>query len=102
VASETEGSRVTAADLRAAARKLRELANEMEKTGRTVGGAAAGMTEAMPGFMVVGASITTCGHLNSCVADMVREMREQADHLDETANRYDEHDKLAATQVTVR
>jgi hypothetical protein len=33
---------------------------------------------------------------------MVREMREQADHLDETANRYDEHDKLAATQVTVR
>lgn len=102
MASETEGSHVTAADLRAAAKKLRELANEMESTGHTIGGAAAGMSAAMPGFMVVGASVATCGHLNSCVADGVRELREQADHLDETAERYDEHDKLAATQVTVR
>jgi len=101
VASETEGSHVTAADLRAAARKLRELASEMESTGHTIGGAAAGATAAMPGFMVVGASIATCGHLNSCVGDMVREMREQADHLDETAERYDEHDQLASRQVTV-
>ena len=102
MASETEGSHVTAADLRAAATKLRGLANELEKTGHTIGGAAAGATAAMPGFMVVGASIATCGHLNSCVADQVREIREQADHLDETANRYDEHDKLASTQVTLR
>ena len=102
MASATEGSRITAADLRAAARKLRGLATEMEKTGHTIGGAAAGMAAAMPGFMVVGSSVATCGHLNTCVADGVRELREQADHLDETANRYDEHDKLAATQVTVR
>ena len=64
MASETEGSRVTAADLHAAASKLRGLANEMEKTGHTIGGAAAGASAAMPGFMVVGASIATCGHLN--------------------------------------
>jgi hypothetical protein len=101
MASETEGSRVTAADLHAAASKLRGLANEMEKTGHTIGGAAAGASAAMPGFMVVGASIATCGHLNSCVGDMVREMREQADHLDQTADRYSEHDALASKQVTV-
>ena len=32
---------------------------------------------------------------------MVREMREQADHLDQTADRYSEHDALASKQVTV-
>jgi hypothetical protein len=101
VASEIEGSHVTAADLHAAASKLRELANELEKTGHTIGGAAAGATAAMPGFMVVGASITTCAHLNSCVADQVREMREQASDLDETANRYTDHDTLASRQVSL-
>jgi Excreted virulence factor EspC, type VII ESX diderm len=101
VASETEGSHVTAAELRAAAAKLRELANEMEKAGHAIGGAAAGAAAAMPGFAVVGASIATCGHLHSCVGDAVRKLREQADHLDETADRYTEHDRLASRQVTV-
>jgi hypothetical protein len=101
MANETDGSHVTPADLHAAAGKVRELANELEKAGHAIGGAAAGATAAMPGFMVVGASIATCGHLNSCVADQVRELREQADHLDETANRYTDHDTLASKKITL-
>jgi hypothetical protein len=101
MANETEGSRATAEDLLAAAAKLRSLADEMEKTGREVGGAATAAAAAMPGFTIAGASVATCGHLNSCIADTVREIREQADHLQRSAAHYTDLDSAASRQVTL-
>jgi hypothetical protein len=101
MASETEGAHATAGDLLAAAAKLRNLADEMEKTGREVGGAATAAAAAMPGFRIAGASVATCGHLGSCIGDTVRQIREQADRLQASANHYTELDSAASRQVTV-
>ena len=101
MATETEGDRARLSELIDAATKLDHLANDMERTGHAIGGAAAGAAAAMHGFTIAPASVATCGHLNSCIADTVRQIREQAEHLRRSAAEYTELDSQAQTQVTL-
>jgi hypothetical protein len=102
MASVNDSDRATVDDLLAAATKLDHLADEMEHTGQQVGGAAAAAASVMPGFSMAGASVATCGHLNSVIAENVRQIRAQADHLRTTAAHYTELDHDAQTQVTIK
>jgi hypothetical protein len=101
MAGETDGDHATMSELLDAATKLDHLADEMEQTGHTIGGAAAGAAAAMPGFSIASASMATCGHLNSSVAETVRQIREQANQLRRSAAEYSDLDSQAQKQVTI-
>jgi len=95
------GTRATASDLLEAASKLDGIADEIEKTGHEVGAASTGAAAVNPGFRFAAESVATCNHLNSCIADTVRQMRDQARQFRQTANLYTELDRQAQTDVTV-
>jgi hypothetical protein len=96
------GTRATASDMLDAAAKLDHIADDLERTGHEVGGAATAAAAVNIGFRFASESVATCGHLNSCIADTVRRMREQAQQLRRTAAEYTELDHQAQTDVTVR
>jgi hypothetical protein len=82
------GNMVTIADLLAAAAKLDRLADEIEQAGKEIDGAAAAAAVANFGLRISAASTATCGQLNSCVGDTVRNMRGQAAEFRKTAATY--------------
>jgi hypothetical protein len=95
------GTRATADDLLDAAAKLDHIADDVERSGRDIGGAATGAAAVNAGFSFAAESVATCTHLNSCVADTARQLREQAQQLRQTASHYTELDQAAQTEVTV-
>jgi uncharacterized protein YukE len=88
-------------DLLAAAAKLDKNANEMEATGREIGGSAAAALAANFGFKMAIESHATVGHLNTTIDDTVRDMRAHARELRATAATYQEQERLNRTQVAV-
>jgi len=99
--SPSAGNRATLSDLLDAATKLDHLADEIEKTGHTIGGAAAAAAAANFGFSLSASSIATCGHLNSSIAHTVADLRNQSRQLRQTAATYTDLDSQSETDVTV-
>jgi hypothetical protein len=97
----SEGNRATVTELLDRAAKLEKLANEIERTGRGIGDAAAGAAALNGGFTVAVESVATCGHLNRCVAKTVADMRAQVAYLRRTAAEYTDMARRGQTQVTL-
>ena len=95
------GSYATPSDMLDAARKLDDLANEVEQTRKEIGGAATSTALLIGGFTLGPKSITTCGQVGSCLDEMIKDMRRQAKNLRDTAAAYTELDRQAQTSVTV-
>jgi hypothetical protein len=88
----------TPAELRAAANKLDEFADQLEAEGRKVGAAASAAAGTMGGFRLALAAVGTCGQLEQCNATNVRDIRQMARHLRTTADEYEQRNQ-AYTQM---
>ncbi|HZN77273.1 MAG TPA: type VII secretion target [Micromonosporaceae bacterium] len=88
----------TPAELRAAAKKLDNVADELEREGRNVASAASG--GGMSGFQLALAAVQTLGQLQSCNDMNVREIREMAQRLRTTADKYEQRNQTYTRTLT--
>jgi hypothetical protein len=88
----------TPAELRATAKKMDDLADQLEAEGRKVGAALSATASMMAGFRLAAAAVGTCGQLELCNATNVRDLRLMAQHLRTTADEYEQRNE-AYTQL---
>jgi len=99
--SASVGHHTTINELLAAATKLDNLADEMERTGHQIGGAAGAASSLMPGFSMGVEAVAACGNMHKCIGDTVRDLRTQARQLRSAAAEYTEMDRRARAEVSM-